>query len=232
MAQLNLEDVSRGLGFTRDKNGTEYVMWDRVNKYLEEFGFRTSVESAFIPENIFYRLAMKAKNETAEKFQVKVADEILPTIRKTGAYSVKQMSLEDLIILQAKSVKELKQEVKAIRQDVDTLKRGMPMITTHRMPMLSVASLPEPDETEKLRFTVNRIIRDYAKQHRQFVGPVWRELYDEFERRQNVNLVDPAKQKMISALRYAEREGHLEMLVQLALELYTDLENERMDSRG
>jgi hypothetical protein len=29
---------------------------------------------------------MKAKNETAEKFQAKVADEILPSIRKTGGY--------------------------------------------------------------------------------------------------------------------------------------------------
>ena len=42
--------------------------------------------NSFIPENIFYRLAMKAKNEVAEKFQILVADEILPAIRKHGAY--------------------------------------------------------------------------------------------------------------------------------------------------
>ncbi|MCI9127419.1 MAG: hypothetical protein HFG28_09505 [Eubacterium sp.] len=40
----------------------------------------------FISENIFYRLAMKAKNETAEKFQAKVANEIIPSIRKHGGY--------------------------------------------------------------------------------------------------------------------------------------------------
>ena len=40
----------------------------------------------FIPENIFYRLAMKAKNETAERFQALIADEVIPTIRKTGGY--------------------------------------------------------------------------------------------------------------------------------------------------
>ena len=33
---------------------------------------------------------MKAKNEVAEKFQAKVADEIIPSIRKTGSYSVAQ----------------------------------------------------------------------------------------------------------------------------------------------
>lgn len=65
-AYLKLETVARGLGFTREKNGTEYVMWDRVKKYLSEIGFHTSVENGvptcgddgFIPENIFYRLGM------------------------------------------------------------------------------------------------------------------------------------------------------------------------------
>lgn len=38
-AYLNAEDVARGFGFTRGKNGVEYVMWDRVNRYLAEFGF-------------------------------------------------------------------------------------------------------------------------------------------------------------------------------------------------
>lgn len=44
----------------------------------------------FIPENMVYRLGFKASNETAQAFQAKLADEILPTIRKTGSYSVKQ----------------------------------------------------------------------------------------------------------------------------------------------
>ena len=94
-AYLKLETVARGLGFTREKNGTLYVMWDRVMKYLAEIGFRTCAENGvptcghddFIPENIFYRLAMKAKNEVAEKFQAKVADEIIPSIRKHGIYA-------------------------------------------------------------------------------------------------------------------------------------------------
>lgn len=60
-AYLNLEAVARGLGFTRMKNDTEYVMWDRVDRYLAEIGFHTSAERPdYIPENIFYCLAMKA----------------------------------------------------------------------------------------------------------------------------------------------------------------------------
>lgn len=90
-AYLNLEAVARGLGFTTTQNisGKEYVnvRWNRVDEYLKEIGFATSGKRPdFIPENIFYRLAMKAKNETAERFQAKVADEIIPSTRRTGSY--------------------------------------------------------------------------------------------------------------------------------------------------
>lgn len=99
-AYLNLEAVARGLGFTRMKNDTEYVMWDRVDRYLTEIGFHTSAERPdYIPENIFYRLAMKAKNETAEKFQALVADEIIPSIRKTGGYLGDTAGMSDMDIL-------------------------------------------------------------------------------------------------------------------------------------
>lgn len=87
VAYLNLEAVARGLGFTQTKNGVEYVKWERVSAYLSELGFSPEVgKDGYIPENIFYRLAMKARNETAEKFQALVADEIIPTIRRTGGY--------------------------------------------------------------------------------------------------------------------------------------------------
>ena len=90
---MKLETVARGLGFTHReiKNGKEYesIRWSTVRTYLKELGFRQQVGEEigfatsgercdFIPENIFYRLAMKAKNETAEKFQAKVADKIIP----------------------------------------------------------------------------------------------------------------------------------------------------------
>lgn len=93
-AQLNLEDVSRGLGFTQEKSGIEYVKWERVESYLTELGFPHKWgKGDFIPENIFYRLAMKAKNEAAQVFQGLIADEILPSIRKTGGYIAGQQDM-------------------------------------------------------------------------------------------------------------------------------------------
>ena len=89
-AYLKLETVARGLGFTKTeiKNGVEYntVRWERVFGFLDEIGFDHKwAKDGYIPENVFYRLAMKAKNETAEKFQAKIADEVIPSIRRHGA---------------------------------------------------------------------------------------------------------------------------------------------------
>ena len=90
-AYLKLDTVARGLGFTQtqNKNGSEYtsVRWERVEQYLGEMGFPHKWgKDDFIPENVFYRLAMKAKNETAERFQAFIADEVIPSIRKHGVY--------------------------------------------------------------------------------------------------------------------------------------------------
>lgn len=94
-AYLKLETVARGLGFTTvATSGNEVIRWNTVHAYLMDLGVATSCNGKsyqekcpdYIPENIFYRLAMKAKNETAEAFQAKIADEVIPSIRKHGAY--------------------------------------------------------------------------------------------------------------------------------------------------
>ena len=43
----------------------ESVRWARVNKYIQSFGYSGTVDKDdYIPENMFYRLAMKAKRLT------------------------------------------------------------------------------------------------------------------------------------------------------------------------
>jgi prophage antirepressor-like protein len=124
-AWLNLEDVARGLGFTTiATSGNECVRWQRVYEYLQDLNFHYEgmVKDVFIPENIFYRLAMKAKNETAEKFQALIADEILPAIRKTGSYSVQPKSIEDLIIMQAQSMKDIRTRLEKSENQITAIK--------------------------------------------------------------------------------------------------------------
>lgn len=119
-AYLKLETVARGLGFTQVKNNVDYVRWETVNGYLEELGFPNKLgKKDFIPENIFYRLAMKAKNEAAEAFQAKVADEIIPSIRKHGTYMTEHvieqaLASPDFLIKLATQLKEEKDKNKEL----------------------------------------------------------------------------------------------------------------------
>lgn len=82
------EAAAIGLGITTEVNGDTYVRWPRINSYL---GFATSGKKIkkgdWITEPQFYKLAFKASNDVAEKFQDWVASEVLPSIRKHGAYA-------------------------------------------------------------------------------------------------------------------------------------------------
>ena len=66
---FNVESVARSLGFVETKNEKEYVIWKRVNKYLEKNLSTPVSKNDFISEPMVYKLAFKANNEVAEKFQ-------------------------------------------------------------------------------------------------------------------------------------------------------------------
>lgn len=112
---LYLEDVAKGLGFIQKKNNVIYIRWETVFAYLDEFGFSQLVgKDSYIPENVFYKLCFKAKNEIAMVFQDKVTDEILPSIRKNGMYATeitvdKMLSDPDFAISLLTKLKEERQ---------------------------------------------------------------------------------------------------------------------------
>lgn len=91
---LNLKDVAIGLGFERIQNikRKEYrsIRWENIKGYLteidEKYLHQEVGENLFISESDFYELAMLAKSEVAKAFRKKIAKEILPAIRKHGAY--------------------------------------------------------------------------------------------------------------------------------------------------
>lgn len=123
---LHIEDVARGLGFTRVANsGNEVVRWDRVNKYLNEISCPQVGTDNFIPENIFYKLCMKANNEVARKFQDKVCDEILPSIRKNGGYIVSSEEDDDedimarALLVAQKTIEKKNNKIKELEVKVE-----------------------------------------------------------------------------------------------------------------
>jgi prophage antirepressor-like protein len=68
-----------------------------------------------IPESDLYRLIMRSQLESAEKFQDWVTDEVLPSIRKTGAYSTQMMSPIEILEMQVTLLKQHEAQLKEIK---------------------------------------------------------------------------------------------------------------------
>lgn len=86
--QFDAEQAAIGMGISQiAKSGNEVVRWERVNKYLSspKVGMQIS-KGDFITEPQFYELAIKANSKKAKQFQYWVTHDVLPSIRKHGAY--------------------------------------------------------------------------------------------------------------------------------------------------
>lgn len=99
---FDAESVAIGLGISQTKSGRKYARFTTISKYLsQEVG-----KGDFITEPQFYKLVMKAGSPQAEEFQDWVTSEVLPSIRKTGSYSVQT----DPMAILATTFEALKQQ--------------------------------------------------------------------------------------------------------------------------
>ena len=84
-------DVATALGYTKPRNALE-----RHCRYALKQGVPhpqspdKTIEMSFIPESDVYRLAFGSKLPAAEKFTDWVTEEVLPSIRKHGAYMTQE----------------------------------------------------------------------------------------------------------------------------------------------
>lgn len=137
---FNVKDVARALGFEKveTKNGRRYhsIRWSTITKYLrQEVG-----EKDFISEPMVYKLAFKANNAISEKFTDWLAVEVLPTIRKHGAYMTNEviertLTSPDFIIQLATKLKdeqearlELEKENSQLSLDLAEANKKLPFL--------------------------------------------------------------------------------------------------------
>lgn len=105
-------DVARALGYSTPKDAiSRHCKGALKHRCLTDGGEQ---EMKIIPEGDVYRLIMKSKLPSAEKFESWVIDEVLPTIRKHGAYMTtevieKTLTDPDYLIRLATALKEERQ---------------------------------------------------------------------------------------------------------------------------
>ena len=81
-------DIAKRLGYTNlSKAVNDHCRWV-TKRYIPHPQGNGSLEVNIIPEGDVYRLITHSKLPTAERFEKWVFDEVLPSIRKTGGYSL------------------------------------------------------------------------------------------------------------------------------------------------
>lgn len=162
---FDAESAAIGLGIVSKAKGYTNIRWSRVNDYLDSAKSGRKIQKGdFITEPQFYKLAIKANNETAEKFQDWVTSEVLPAIRKTGSYTAKPMSELEQIALIAKGTTQLSERIEKVDDKLNDLIDNQPLNAT---------------DYGSLNRLVNHRVYAYASIHhipKSQVGPLFKDL--------------------------------------------------------
>ena len=170
-------------------------------------------EMLIVSEAGVYKLVFTSRKAEAERFSDWVATDVLPAIRKNGAYIAQAMTVEDMIIAQASSVKELKAQMTQIAGTVQQLQAAQEKKAD------LTADLP-PAKEMSTRANINIIVRSFAGRNGVEIGDVYKVLYREFYYRYSIDLKARATHRKCSRLDAAEADGCLKDLLSLAIALF------------
>ena len=102
------KDVAEVLGYAKARNAiAQHVDEDDALKQGITDSLGRRQETTFINESGLYSLILSSKLPSAKKFNRWVTSEVLPTLRKTGQYQVKELSGQELMakaLIEAQSV--------------------------------------------------------------------------------------------------------------------------------
>ena len=111
------------------------VLTEGVSKTTNQYGVTTEqkVMLTFINEQNLYKVIMRSDKPQAEPFQDWVCGEVLPSIRKTGNYSVRQryeipQSSSEALMLAAKQAKQIEEQQKQIEAKDEQIRQDAPRV--------------------------------------------------------------------------------------------------------
>lgn len=117
------KDVADILGYAngRDALSKHVDAEDKLTSQIATAGQNRNV--TIINESGLYSLIFSSKLENAKQFKRWVTSEVLPTLRKTGAYQVPSDPMQALRLM-FEATEETKQEIKNVKDDVIDLKEN------------------------------------------------------------------------------------------------------------
>ncbi|PIY00553.1 MAG: hypothetical protein COZ23_07705 [Hydrogenophilales bacterium CG_4_10_14_3_um_filter_58_23] len=175
---FSAKDVCAVLGYGNDS--------DAIKKYCREKGIAKhdshvegeNQELTYINEGNLYRLIINSREEEAQAFEVKVTEEILPAIRKTGGYTtpyeartlspVQQSALQQIISLRGENTDVVRADIWGRFNDHFEIGSCSELSAEHFLEAVAfLATLPRNDTLPGTRYQYPRAMLDQA----HFVAP-------------------------------------------------------------
>ncbi|MGP9007273.1 BRO family protein [Staphylococcus aureus] len=118
-------DIAKILGYQKPQNAiaTHVDLEDKTTTLIQGTGSNYKSNAVIINESGLYSLIFSSKLENAKRFKRWVTSEVLPTLRKTGAYQVPSDPMQALRLM-FEATEETKQEIKNVKGDVIDLKEN------------------------------------------------------------------------------------------------------------
>lgn len=171
-------DVAKSLGYAKPNNAITTHCRATLKQGIPISGKIQEVN--FIPEGDVYRLIMKSKLPSAEKFESWVMDEVLPTMRKTGGY----INNVDLMVNTYFSdiPDDQKALVKGLMTNITALQNKNSALNNEN-DLLSQKNLKWAD-----RPLINSLVRAYASSIGNNFGKAWNDFKKELLYKHGINL--------------------------------------------
>jgi len=218
---IMLADICKALDISNVSYTKSRLKEDGVcsTKVIDSLG--REQEATFINESNLYRVIFQSRKPNAEKFTDWVVEDVLPSIRKHGAYATDNVI--DQILHNPDFGIKLLTELKIEREEKLKLQKEVEYKAE------VIRGITEDIDIYTKRNVLNKVVR-YKKAN---YSQRWNELYDRYKevysvdlkaRCEGYNLKQAKKKDKLSIIKYAEQFGHLNNLYKIALKLYeTDI---------
>ena len=123
-------DLCRALGYANGRDAVaKHVEEDDVAKRDTTDSIGRTQLLTYVNESGMYALVLGSKLESAKKFKRWITSEVLPSIRKTGSYSVEQLSRKQLALMVVQAEEEKERLALENKQQADLLEEQKPKVT-------------------------------------------------------------------------------------------------------
>lgn len=230
------KDVAEALGYTW--SGTSRVahvpeQWRGVTTVVTHNGEQ---EMITLSEQGLYFFLGRSDKQSAIPFQMWIAGEVVPSIRRTGAYGIgsKKLSATQMFILQAHAFAEqerlreeqeqraraIEAETRAVVTRVDAIEARAAESEQQLKGIEAPGMVAREMSTQAM---INRIVRGYCIANHVEYADAYKTLYREFRDRYGIDIPVRARNRGMSAINLAARDGLLDSLHAVAYRIFVEI---------